>query len=141
MRANFEFINKLGVDKWCFHDRDIAPDGKTLEETNANLDEVVALAKELQGSKIRPSWGTAQLFVHPHYMHGGATSSELGVYAYAAAQVKKAIEARFLETIVAYKKKIGFNGLALRANGFYVLLGVVKFDPKTVSAPGFSKRF
>ncbi|KAL0289750.1 UNVERIFIED_CONTAM: Xylose isomerase [Sesamum calycinum] len=52
MRANFEFIEKLGVDKWCFHDRDIAPDGKTIEETNANLDEVVALAKELQGKRF-----------------------------------------------------------------------------------------
>ncbi|RAL50837.1 hypothetical protein DM860_015984 [Cuscuta australis] len=92
MRANFEFLEKIGVDRWCFHDRDIAPDGKTLEESNANLDEVVALAKELQGSKIRPLWGTAQLFVHPRYMHGAATSSELGVYAYAAAQVKKAME-------------------------------------------------
>ncbi|KAF5183854.1 Xylose isomerase [Thalictrum thalictroides] len=92
MRANFEFLNKLGVDYWCFHDRDIAPDGKTLEESNANLDEVVALAKELQGKKIRPLWGTAQLFVHPRYMHGAATSSEVAVYAYAAAQVKKAIE-------------------------------------------------
>ncbi|KAJ0985003.1 hypothetical protein J5N97_003359 [Dioscorea zingiberensis] len=90
MRANFEFINKLGVDWWCFHDRDIAPDGRTLAESNANLDEVVALAKELQGTKIRPLWGTAQLFMHPRYMHGAATRSEL--YAYAAAQVKKAIE-------------------------------------------------
>ncbi|KAF5804728.1 putative xylose isomerase [Helianthus annuus] len=92
MRANFEFLEKLGVDRWCFHDRDIAPDAETLEETNANLDEVVALAKELQGTKIRPLWGTAQLFMHPRYMHGGATSPEIGVYAYAAAQVKKAIE-------------------------------------------------
>ncbi|KAL4568132.1 hypothetical protein LXL04_023734 [Taraxacum kok-saghyz] len=92
MRANFEFLEKLGVDRWCFHDRDIVPDGRTLEESNANLDEIVALAKELQGTKIRPLWGTAQLFLHPRYMHGGATSSEIGVYAYAAAQVKKAIE-------------------------------------------------
>ncbi|KAF6151400.1 hypothetical protein GIB67_041908, partial [Kingdonia uniflora] len=92
MRANFEFIKKLGVDYWCFHDRDIAPDGKTLEESNANLDEVVALAKDLQGKKIRPLWGTAQLFMHPRYMHGAATSSEVSVYAYAAAQVKKAME-------------------------------------------------
>ncbi|KAJ4953528.1 hypothetical protein NE237_030360 [Protea cynaroides] len=93
MRANFEFLEKLGVELWCFHDKDIAPDGKTLEETNANLDEVVALTKELQGrSKIHLLWGTAQLFLHPRYMHGAATSSEVGVYAYAAAQVKKAME-------------------------------------------------
>lgn len=93
MKANFEFINKLGVERWCFHDRDIAPDGKTLAETNANLDEVIALAKQLQkGTTIRPLWGTAQLFMHPRYLHGAATSSEVGVYAYAAAQVKKAME-------------------------------------------------
>ncbi|KAI4375573.1 hypothetical protein MLD38_013427 [Melastoma candidum] len=93
MRANFEFINKLGVNRWCFHDRDIAPDGTTLEEANKNLDEVVELAKELQkGTDIKPLWGTAQLFMHPRYMHGGATSPELGVYVYAAAQVKKAME-------------------------------------------------
>ena len=73
MRANFEFIDKLGVDFWCFYDRNIAPDGKTLEETNKNQDEVVSLAKELQGSKIHPLWGTAQLFHHPRYMHGAAT--------------------------------------------------------------------
>ncbi|KAJ4764582.1 Xylose isomerase [Rhynchospora pubera] len=86
-------MDKLGVNRWCFHDRDIAPDAKTLAETNANLDEVVELAKELQkGTDIIPLWGTAQLFMHPRYMHGGATSSELGVYAYAAAQVKKAME-------------------------------------------------
>ncbi|XAR66676.1 Xylose isomerase [Bertholletia excelsa] len=93
MRANFEFIDKLGVELWCFHDRDIAPDGKTLEEANANLDEVVALTKQLQAKiNVHPLWGTAQLFMHPRYMHGGATSSELSVYAYAAAQVKKAME-------------------------------------------------
>ncbi|CAM6091807.1 unnamed protein product [Calypogeia fissa] len=93
MRANFEFIHKIGVEWWCFHDRDIAPEGATLEESNANLDEVVALAKELQeGTTIRPLWGTAQLFKHPRYMHGAATSPDVRVFAYAAAQVKKAIE-------------------------------------------------
>ncbi|XP_057993913.1 LOW QUALITY PROTEIN: xylose isomerase, partial [Hevea brasiliensis] len=86
MRANFEFLEKLGVDRWCFHDRDIAPEGKTLEESNANLDQVVALAKELQGTKIRPLWGTAQLFVPPRFMHSAANSSEVGVFAYTAAQ-------------------------------------------------------
>ncbi|XP_039129335.1 xylose isomerase-like isoform X1 [Dioscorea cayenensis subsp. rotundata] len=93
MRAHFEFITKLGVERWCFHDRDIAPDGKTLAESNANLDEIIELAAELQkGTKILPLWGTAQLFMHPRYMHGAATSSELGAYVYAAAQVKKAME-------------------------------------------------
>jgi len=93
MRANFEFIKKLGVERWCFHDRDIAPEGSTLEESNANLDYIASLAKDLQeGTNIRPLWGTAQLFKHPRFMHGAATSPDVRVYAYAAAQVKKAME-------------------------------------------------
>lgn len=96
MRANFEFLKKLGVDHWCFHDRDIAPEGNTLKESNANLDAVVALAKKLQeGTNIHPLWGTAQLFKHPRYMHGAATSPYVSVYAYAAAQVKKAMEVTY----------------------------------------------
>ncbi|BFI43324.1 xylose isomerase [Marchantia polymorpha subsp. ruderalis] len=93
MRANFEFIEKLGVEYWCFHDRDIAPEGASLQESNQNLDAIIALAKKLQeGTNIRPLWGTAQLFKHPRYMHGAATSPDVKVYAYAAAQVKKAME-------------------------------------------------
>lgn len=115
MRANFEFIRKLGVEWWCFHDRDIAPEGATLEESNANLDEVVALAKELQeGTKIRPLWGTAQLFKHPRYMHGAATSPDVRVFAYAAAQVKKAIEVtHFLggENYVFWGGREGYQSL------------------------------
>eukprot|EP00898_Chlorokybus_atmophyticus_P007103 jgi/Chlat1/7394/Chrsp6S00592 len=93
MRANFELMHKLGVDRWCFHDRDIAPVGKDLAETEFNLDQVVLLAKELQeNTTIRPLWGTAQLFKHPRYMHGAATSPSVNVFAFAAAQVKKCME-------------------------------------------------
>lgn len=93
MHANFEFMDKLGIELWCFHDRDIAPEADTLEETNLNLDQVVEVALELQkGTSIRPLWGTAQLFKHPRYMHGAATSPNATVFAYAAAQVKKAMD-------------------------------------------------
>eukprot|EP00873_Tetraselmis_striata_P019250 jgi/Tetstr1/439514/TSEL_027943.t1 len=94
MRAMFEFVQKLGVEFWCFHDRDIAPEGSSWAETNANLDEIVALAEELQAQsgRISPLWGTAQLFKHPRYMHGAATSPHAEVFAIAAAQAKKAIE-------------------------------------------------
>lgn len=93
MRAFFELLDKLGVDLWCFHDRDIAPEGGSLAESNAALDQVVALAKELQaGSGKRVLWGTSQLFKHPRYMHGAATSPNVTVFAHAAAQVKKAME-------------------------------------------------
>eukprot|EP01025_Chloroclados_australasicus_P015007 TRINITY_DN1712_c0_g1_i11.p1 TRINITY_DN1712_c0_g1~~TRINITY_DN1712_c0_g1_i11.p1 ORF type:complete len:428 (+),score=61.83 TRINITY_DN1712_c0_g1_i11:1211-2494(+) len=89
----FEILDKLGVERWCFHDRDIAPEGATLAETNANLDKVAEVIMELQkGTDIRPLWGTAQLFKHPRYMHGAATSPNATVFAFAAAQVKKALE-------------------------------------------------
>ncbi len=93
MRAAFELTEKLGMPFLCFHDRDIAPEGDTLAETNRNLDVVVALAKELfDSSPTKMLWGTAALFSHPRYVHGAATSSNADVFAYAAAQVKKAIE-------------------------------------------------
>ncbi|HID22565.1 MAG TPA: xylose isomerase [Planctomycetaceae bacterium] len=89
----FEFMEKLGVEFYCFHDRDVAPEGTTLAETNANLDKVVAHMKQCQQrTGIKLLWGTANLFSHPRYVHGAATSPNADVFAYAAAQVKKAIE-------------------------------------------------
>jgi len=93
MEALFEMMHKLSLDLWCFHDRDIAPEGATLRESNANLDAIADLAGKLQdGTNIRPLWGTAQLFKHPRFMNGAATSPQAEVYAFAAAQVKKAME-------------------------------------------------
>lgn len=89
----FEFLEKIGIDYYCFHDRDIAPERATLCESETALDQVIARLKEKQaatGKKLL--WGTACLFIHPRYAQGAATSPELGVYAYAAAQVKKAME-------------------------------------------------
>ncbi len=89
----FEFIEKLGVPYYCFHDRDVAPEGSTLKESHANLDAVAdRLFEAQQRTGIKLLWGTANLFSHPRYMHGAATSPNADVYAYAAAQVKKAIE-------------------------------------------------
>lgn len=92
-RVAFEFMEKLGADFYCFHDRDIAPEGKTLAETNKNLDAVVKVLKEeQQRTGIKLLWGTANMFSNPRFMHGAATSSHADAFAYAAAQVKKAIE-------------------------------------------------
>jgi len=92
-RVAFEFIEKLGAPYYCFHDRDVAPEGSTLAESNHNLDEVVKVLKEeQQRTGIKLLWGTACLFVHPRYVHGAATSPNADVFAYAAAQVKKALE-------------------------------------------------
>lgn len=93
LEAAFEFFGKLGVDYWCFHDRDIAPEGDTLRESNLNLDQIAALAKKLQSDTgIQLLWGTACLFAHPRYMSGAATNPNPEVFAHAAAQVKKALE-------------------------------------------------
>jgi xylose isomerase len=91
--AAFEFISKLGAPFYCFHDRDVAPDGASLAAANRNLDEIVPRLKSAQErTGVKLLWGTANLFSHPRYMHGAATSPNADVFAYAAAQVKKAIE-------------------------------------------------
>jgi xylose isomerase len=93
VKVAFEFMEKLGAGFYCFHDRDVAPEGKTLAESNKNLDAVVkALKGEQDRTGIKLLWGTANLFSNPRYMHGAATSSNADAFAYAAAQVKKAIE-------------------------------------------------
>jgi len=89
----FEFMEKLGVPFYCFHDRDVSPEGKDLRETNKNLDAVVAKLKDAQArTGIKLLWGTANLFSNKRFVHGASTSCNADVFAYAAAQVKKAME-------------------------------------------------
>jgi len=91
--AAFELMDKLGIDYFCFHDRDIAPEGSTLKETNARLDEITDLLEDLMkqsGKKVL--WGTANCFGNPRYMNGAGTSPNADVFAFAAAQIKKALE-------------------------------------------------
>lgn len=92
-RVAFEFIEKIGAPYYCFHDRDVAPEGSSLKESNANLDAVVKVLKEeQQRTGIKLLWGTANLFSNPRFMHGASTSPNADVFAYAGAQVKKALE-------------------------------------------------
>jgi xylose isomerase len=94
LQAAFEFFTKLGVGFWCFHDRDIAPEAETLAETNKRLDKIVKLAKKMQkDTGVKLLWGTANLFAARRYMSGASTSPFPDVFAHAAAQVKKALEA------------------------------------------------
>lgn len=91
--AAFELMEKLSIDYFCFHDRDISPEAETLAETNRRLDEITALLEDLMkqtGKKLL--WGTANCFNHPRYMHGAGTSCSADVFAFAAAQIKKAVE-------------------------------------------------
>ncbi|MEI7684275.1 MAG: xylose isomerase [Planctomycetota bacterium] len=93
VQVAFEFIEKLDAPYYCFHDRDVAPEGKNLKETNANLDAVAKVLKgEQERTGIKLLWGTANLFSNKRFMHGAATSCNADVFAYAAAQVKKALE-------------------------------------------------
>ena len=93
MDAAFEFFQKIRAPFWTFHDRDIAPEGRTLAESNRNLDKIVAHAAALQkATGVKLLWGTANLFSNPRYMCGAATNPDAHVFAYAAAQVKQALD-------------------------------------------------
>jgi xylose isomerase len=94
MDAAFEFFSKLGVPFFCFHDVDIAPEGATFAESAQNLETMVTYAEaKMAESGVSLLWGTANLFSHPRYAAGAATNPDPEVFAYAAAQVKHALEA------------------------------------------------
>ncbi len=89
----FELMSKLGIEYFCFHDLDIAPEGDSLQEKNAFLDEMVTYIESLMAKTgIKCLWGTTNAFTNKRFVHGAATSPNADVFAYAAAQVKKAME-------------------------------------------------
>ena len=92
--AAFTFMERLGLPFFCFHDRDVAPEGATLRESDAMLDRVLeAVGGHMERTGIRLLWGTANLFSHPRYMAGAATNPDPAVFAHAAAQVRHVLEA------------------------------------------------
>ena len=100
--AAFEIMDKLSIDYYCFHDRDLSPEYGSLADTNAKFDAVVDYCAKKQaetGKKLL--WGTAKCFDHPRFMHGAGTSPSADVFAFSAAQIKKALEATV---------KLGGNG-------------------------------
>jgi xylose isomerase len=89
----FEFFEKLGVPYFCFHDRDVAPEGATLAESNANLEHIVELMQgHMERTGLKLLWGTANLFSHRRYMSGAATNPDPEIFAYAVAQVRNILE-------------------------------------------------
>jgi xylose isomerase len=93
VEAAFELFEKLNVPFFAFHDRDIAPEGETLQETNEKLEKIVSMIKEyMKTSKTKLLWNTANLFTNPRFVHGAATSCNADVFAYSAAQVKKGLD-------------------------------------------------
>ena len=100
--AAFEIMDKLSIDYFCFHDRDLSPEYGSLAETNAKLDEITDYIKAKQAETGKKClWGTAKCFDHPRFMHGAGTSPSADVFAFSAAQIKKAVEATV---------KLGGNG-------------------------------
>ncbi|EGP4827516.1 xylose isomerase [Enterococcus lactis] len=93
VEAFFELLEKLHIEYFCFHDVDIAPAGDSLEEFFQNIDTITDLIKEkMEQTGIKLLWNTANLFSHPRFVHGAASSSNGEVFAYAAAQVKKGLD-------------------------------------------------
>jgi xylose isomerase len=94
MDAAFEFITKMGIPFYCFHDVDLVDEADSIIETEKRLNAIVDYAKAKQdASGVQLLWGTANLFSHPRYMNGAATNPDFQVVAYAATQVKNAIDA------------------------------------------------
>ncbi|MCY3815270.1 MAG: xylose isomerase [Gammaproteobacteria bacterium] len=92
--AAFEFFTKLNVPFWCFHDFDLAFEGASVADSEKNLEQMVGLARERQDATgMKLLWGTANVFSHPRYMNGASTNPDFAVVAYAASQVKAAIDA------------------------------------------------
>lgn len=94
MDAAFEFITKLGVPFYCFHDFDLIAEGDSLSESEKRLQYITDYAKEKQkASGVKLLWGTANLFSHPKYMNGASTNPDFKVVAHAGAQLKNALDA------------------------------------------------
>ena len=93
VHASFEFMDKMQIPFFCFHDVDVAPRGKTLSETNENLDRIIEVIKEeMARTGIKCLWGTTNAFGDDKFVHGAGTSCNATVFAYSAAQIKKAME-------------------------------------------------
>lgn len=115
MDAAFEFISKIGIPYYCFHDYDIAPEAETLSQSEKNLFTMVDYAKQKQAaSGVKLLWGTANLFSNPKYMNGASTNPDFQVVAHAGAQVKMALDATIAlngENYVFWGGREGYTSL------------------------------
>lgn len=91
--TGFEFMSKLGIEYFCFHDVDIVPEATDIKETNRRLDEISDyILVKMQETGIKCLWGTANMFSNPRYMNGAGSTNSADVYCFAAAQIKKALD-------------------------------------------------
>ena len=127
--AGFEFMQKLGIKYFCFHDVDIVPEADDINETNRRLDEITDyMLEKMKGTDIKCLWGTANMFSNPRYMNGAGSTNSVDVYCFAAAQIKKALE---LTVKLGGKGYVFWGG----REGYETLLNTdVKFEQENIAA-------
>lgn len=127
--AGFEFMRKLGIQYFCFHDVDLVPEAATLAETNARLDEITDyILEKMKGTDIHCLWGTANMFSNPRFMNGAGSSNSVDVFCHAAAQIQKALECTV---------KLGGRGYVFWGGreGYETLLNTdMKFEQENIAA-------
>ena len=126
--AGFEFMKKLGIKYFCWHDVDLVPEADDIKETNARLDEISDyILEKMKGTDIKCLWGTANMFSNPRYMNGAGSTNSADVFAFAAAQVKKALDITV---------KLGGKGYVFWGGreGYETLLNTdVKFEQENIA--------
>lgn len=126
--AGFEFMQKLGIEYFCFHDVDLVPEAEDIKETNRRLDEISDyILEKMKATGIKCLWGTANMFSNPRYMNGAGSSNSADVYCFAAAQIKKALDITV---------KLGGRGYVFWGGreGYETLLNTdVKFEQENIA--------
>ena len=127
--AGFEFMQKLGIEYFCFHDVDLIPEADDIKETNRRLDEITDyMLEKMQGTNIKCLWGTANMFSNPRFMNGAGSTNSADVYCFAAAQIKKALE---LTVKLGGKGYVFWGG----REGYETLLNTdMKFEQENIAA-------
>ena len=127
--AGFEFMQKLGIEYFCFHDVDLVPEADDIKETNKRLDEITDyMLLKMKETDIKCLWGTANMFSNPRFMNGAGSTNSVDVYCFAAAQIKKALEMTV---------KLGGRGYVFWGGreGYETLLNTdVKFEQENIAS-------
>ena len=126
--AGFEFMQKLGIEYFCFHDVDLVPEADDIKETNRRLDEITDyMLEKMKQTGIKCLWGTANMFSNSRFMNGAGSTNSLEVYCFAAAQVKKALD---LTVKLGGKGYVFWGG----REGYETLLNTdVKFEQENIA--------
>ena len=126
--AGFEFMQKLGIEYFCFHDVDLVPEADDINETNKRLDEITDyILVKMEETGIKCLWGTANMFSNPRFMNGAGSTNSADVFCFAAAQTKKALE---LTVKLGGKGYVFWGG----REGYETLLNTdIKFEQENIA--------